>query len=78
MRLVFRQVQNQLHRADDAALVLRDKERVLAARRCRCYPGPEGGGLVEAQGLMKLTDAPPSTQSIKRSASERICSSDTR
>ena len=49
MRLVFRQVENQLHRADDAARVLGDQERTLAAC-CGCRdPRPEGGGLIKTQ-----------------------------
>ena len=33
MCLVFRQIEDQLHRADDAARLLGDEQRTLAARR---------------------------------------------
>ena len=69
MRLIFRQVEDQLHRADDAAASsatrsARSPRAVAAATRRQ-----KAEALSRLKGLMKLTDAPPSTQSIKRSAS---------
>ena len=70
VRLVLGLVEHQLHRADDAALVLGDQQRAFAAghvigdARART---PRA--LASGRGCMKLTEAPPSTQSISTSAS---------
>ena len=72
VRLVLGLVEHELHRADDADRVLGDEERALAALHAVGHAPPERQRGRRDSGCMKLTDAPPSTQSIRTSASSAI------
>ena len=74
MRLVLRQVEHQLHRADDAVLVVDDEQGASAGRDVLGQPQNALAFSAES-GCMKLTEAPPSTQSISSSVRPRISAS---
>jgi hypothetical protein len=76
VRLVLRLREHQLHGADDALRILGHQQRTLAARHALGHVAPERErALLRGSGSMKLTEAPPSTQSLSTSAKPCSCAS---
>lgn len=73
VRLVLRQVEDELYSAADALRVLRDEQQAFPAETSFVTRCQKASARSRVKGFMKLTDAPLATQSMSTSASWSIC-----